>query len=279
MARIVTYEKPVDFIRANRDYIYGDYYAHYHLIHAIEQLKAQKMELCESYNVVDDDGSYVLCMWVMGGYYIYSRAWTQAIIETLVKKVELHKFRHYSFCGQRELIKELFSQSNIEGEIFKNRFIEVCATVNRPMSKFVGHGANGQMTDFDELVQLGVDYNHEEFRGQGSQTRDSISASMFNAIESGSIYLWRVDGSIVSIAQLINEDENFAMVGSLYTRPEFRGKGYAYFLMHTITKGLLEAGYQKCGLVSDADNVITAKIFERVGYAPVYNWVLIRKEE
>ena len=279
MARIVTYEKPVDFFRANKDFIYADYFAHYHLIHTIEQLKEQKIELCECYNVVDDEGSNVLCMWVMGGYYIYSRGWTKDIVQTLVKKVELHRFKHYSFCGQRELIKELFRQSNIKGDVFKNRFIEVCTAVNDPLLEFVGHGENGQLEDFEELVQLGVDYNQEEFRGQGSKTRENISGSMFNSIQKGSIYIWRVDRAIVSIAQLINDDEEFAMVGSLYTRPELRGKGYAYFLMYTVTKGLLEAGYQKCGLVSDADNIITKKIFQRVGYTPIYNWVLIRKEE
>lgn len=279
MARIITYEKPGDFFRANSEYIYSDYYAHYHLIHTIEQLKAQKIELCECYNVVDDQGSNVLCVWIMGGYYIYSRSWTKDILETLVKKVELHKFKHYSFCGQRELIKELFRQSNIEGEVFKNRFIEVCTAVNDPIKEFTGHGENGRLEDFNELVQLGVDYNQEEFRGHGSKTREDISASMFSAIENGLIYIWRANRTIVSMAQLINEDDEFAMIGSLYTRPEFRGKGYAYFIMHTATKGLLEAGYQKCGLVSDADNMITKKIFEKVGYAAVYNWVLIRKEE
>lgn len=279
MTEIVTYTKPLDFLKKNRDYIYNDYFSHYHLIHKIEELKSQRTDLFECYNIVDDKGSNVLCMWVTGGYFIYSHSWTPEIIKILSEKIDIKKFKHFSFCGQRELIKKLFKHSNIEGEVFKNRFIEVCESVNEPIGEFVGQIEHGDFDDFEELVQMGYDYNQEEFRGQGSQTLGSLTASFENAILGSKIFVWRVNGTITTIGQLINDHKEFALIGSLYTKEEFRGKGYGYYLMYSLTKGLLRDGYTKCGLVSDADNEITKKIFERVGYKPTYNWVLMRKED
>lgn len=279
MTKILTYKNPLDFLKENHDYIYGDYFSHYHLIQKIEELYNQRTDLYDCYNIIDDKGSNVLCIWVTGGYYIYAKSWTPEIIVKLSEKIELKKFKRFSFCGQGELIKEFFKYNKVQGEVFKNRFIEVCDAVNAPIGSFNGQIENGDFDDFEELVQMTYAYNQEEFRGQGSQTLDGISASVENAISNSSLYVWREDGVISSIAQVINDDEENAIIGSLFTQTKFRGKGYGYFLMHSLTHGLLQNGYSKCGLVSDADNPITKKIFERVGYKPNYNWILMRKEE
>jgi GNAT superfamily N-acetyltransferase len=279
MTEIVTYEKPTDFIKKNREYIYGDYFSHYHLIHKIEQIKNKKTDLFDCYNIVDDKGSNVLCMLVTGAYFIYSYSWTNEIIQKLSEKIEFQKIRRFSFCGQRDLIIELFQNNKIDGKVFKNRFIEVCESVNQPTGEFIGQIENGVFEDFEELVRMGYDYNQEEFRGQGSQTLDSITASVENSILNSKIFVWRVNGLITTFGQIINDHEDFAIIGSLYTKKEFRGKGYGYYLMHSLTSGLLRDGFLKCGLVSDADYEITKKIFERVGYKPAYKWVLMTKEE
>jgi GNAT superfamily N-acetyltransferase len=276
--QVLSYNTPQDFLNRNREYIYADYFSHYHLIHKIEELKRRKAELYDFYNIVDDNGSFVLCMWVTGAYFIYAKSWTPEIVSKLSEKIDLRKFKRFSFCGQRQLIKEFFAKNEIEGEVFKNRRIEVCEAVNPPAMPFEGQIENGEMKDIEELIRMDYDYNQEEFRGKGSQTRNDIVASIKNAIINNTIFLWRINGVITSIARHINDHDDYAIIGSLYTRPEHRGNGYGYFLMHSFTNGLLSNGYSKCGLVSDADNPITKRMFERVGYKAIFDWVLMRKE-
>ena len=279
MTEIKKYNTPIDFLRENQEYIYGDYFSHYHLIRKIEEVIEQKTDIIDGYNIVDDKGSYVLCMWVTGTYFIYGSSWTSEIVAMLSEAIKLKKFKHFSFCGQRELIIEFFKYNQITGKVFKNRFIEVCESVNSPKIESIGHIEHAHFDDLERLVQMSYDYNQEEFFGQGSQTFNDVSSSVKAAIFDAYIYVWRVEGIITSIAQVINRHDEFALIGSLYTKKEYRGYGYGYFLMQSLTKRLLEKQYLKCGLVSDADNFITKKIFERVGYKPIYSWVLMRKED
>lgn len=80
------------------------------------------------------------------------------------------------------------------------------------------------------------------------------------------------------MVQIINVEGNFAMIGGFYTKKEFRGQGFGLHLFHCLTSKLFADGYVKCGLVSDSDNLITTRIFSRIGFRPVYRWGLTRKE-
>lgn len=281
MADIIYYDKPIDFMKSNHEFIYNDLLAHYHLIHVIEQLKAQTLRLYDCFNITDEHQNWILGLRVDHGYYLYASSWTSEMVNVLVRHIKLNNFKNISVCGQRELVKELFAASNEEGEVFKNRFMEHCIQVKPAIKILDGHGQNGSLRDYDELLQLCIDYYQEEFKGKGSQSKEDIGRTLHRSIENQSTFCWKnSEKQIVSIVQHINtgaEDVDFAMIGGFYTDPKYRGKGYGYSLMHSITKGLLNAGYDRCGLVSDADNVITSKIFDQVGYVQIYNWVLMNK--
>lgn len=166
MAEIVTFKTPQEFLEFNHSFIYDDYFAHYHLIQKIEELKQGTYELFDCYNVCDSQGAMVLCMWVTGGYYIYSSNWNERIVKALSEKIELKKFKNFAFCGQRDLIIELFHLNAVPPVVFKNRHIEVCTKIGDAIN-YRGAFEFADFGDFGELLDMAYNYHLEEFQGQG----------------------------------------------------------------------------------------------------------------
>ncbi|HET8631377.1 MAG TPA: GNAT family N-acetyltransferase, partial [Thermomicrobiales bacterium] len=84
------------------------------------------------------------------------------------------------------------------------------------------------------------------------------------------LYLWH-DGQPVSMAGYSGPTPNGIRVGSVYTPPEQRGKGYARACVATLSRLLLEGGRRYCFLSTDQRNPITNHLYQAVGYRPVYD--------
>jgi predicted GNAT family acetyltransferase len=76
---------------------------------------------------------------------------------------------------------------------------------------------------------------------------------------------WEDNNKIVTIASIIDSESHLPIVGSLYTNPEDRGKGYAKCLVHDLTSQIVAAKGQ-CGIVTDAADAITNQMFLSIGY-------------
>ena len=76
------------------------------------------------------------------------------------------------------------------------------------------------------------------------------------------------DGALVSVAgtHLVSDQESVAAVGNVYTRPEFRGRGYATLCTAATTRYLCERGIQTIALNVAQGNEAAIHIYERLGY-------------
>jgi predicted GNAT family acetyltransferase len=63
--------------------------------------------------------------------------------------------------------------------------------------------------------------------------------------------------------------KNTISIGPVYTPPEFRKKGYASALVARLSQKNLDAGYQKCVLLTDLKNPTSNKIYQEIGYKSV----------
>lgn len=100
---------------------------------------------------------------------------------------------------------------------------------------------------------------------------------VFSSIQNQAQVQWDDKGKICAIAQVMNLDNNFPFIGSLYTDKVKRNKGYAASLLYKVTDKLLSQGYEVCGLLSDVTNPASNKIFKKVGYKPIYEFILLEK--
>jgi predicted GNAT family acetyltransferase len=81
------------------------------------------------------------------------------------------------------------------------------------------------------------------------------------------------------MAQSLNEDYDFPVIGHFYTHPELRNKGYGSSIVHALTKGLLGAGNPFVMLSTNAMTPSSNRVFEKVGYSKVGEYLLAYKEK
>lgn len=78
-------------------------------------------------------------------------------------------------------------------------------------------------------------------------------------------FLWE-DGFPVSMAAQCRKTENGAVIGNVYTPPQFRGNGYAQSLVAALSQLLLDRGNKFCCLFADAANPVSCGIYRKIGY-------------
>lgn len=82
-------------------------------------------------------------------------------------------------------------------------------------------------------------------------------------------YLWEIeDEHVVSLACVGRTTPHGAVVGPVYTPPEFRGHGYASACVANLSQLMLDSGYQFCALYTDLANPTSNHIYQVIGYQP-----------
>lgn len=80
---------------------------------------------------------------------------------------------------------------------------------------------------------------------------------------------WEVEGQPVSMAGYAGPTPNGIRIGTVYTPPEQREKGYASALTARISQHLLDLGFGFCFLFTDLLNPTSNHIYRQIGYRPV----------
>jgi len=274
MGTILKFKSFQDFLTHNNDTILNNYYSHYYFLRCLDKLNSKQMDLFDSYNVIDDFGNSVFCVWVSGSYYFYGDRWSDDLIDTLLEYGDFKQFKRFSFLGQRDLVIDVLTKANIKFNVVKDRLVYKCTRTLPSKKKIPGKVLNAALVDFEELVQLSHQYYTEEYQGQGQKTIEEIRASVFQSIQNGNLFNLIIKDKICSILQIISNYRNKPMIGGLFTKPEFRNRGYAYKLLLTITRHLTRIGYDECGLVSDVTNPASNKVFVNTGYSPIYKFIV-----
>jgi len=82
----------------------------------------------------------------------------------------------------------------------------------------------------------------------------------------------------VSLASYSGPTPNGMRIGSVYTPPEYRGKGYASTNVAALSQYLLDSGRQFCYLFTDLANPISNSIYQKIGYRLVCEFASYRFE-
>jgi RimJ/RimL family protein N-acetyltransferase len=91
----------------------------------------------------------------------------------------------------------------------------------------------------------------------------------------GGITVWEDGGVPVSVACLTRAVGGMARVGPVYTPPELRGRGYAAGATAAVSAAALDAGARAVVLYTDLANPTSNALYERLGYAPVEDRVVL----
>lgn len=123
-----------------------------------------------------------------------------------------------------------------------------------------------QKADHVNLDELAAFYEHNDML---YDARNRLSA----ILSWGSIYLKQVDHEIVSCALTTTETDQAAMIGAVYTRPEYRSRGYAKDCTTALCSELV-AKNKKPYLFYKTDKLPLQKFYASLGFKPIYTWLL-----
>jgi GNAT superfamily N-acetyltransferase len=101
------------------------------------------------------------------------------------------------------------------------------------------------------------------------------SAAARDRISHGGVTVWEADGRPVCIACNTLTVAGQVRIGPVYTPPEQRGHGYASAATAAASQRLLDAGAQEVLLYTDLANPVSNSIYQRIGYRPVEDRVVL----
>ncbi|USK26599.1 GNAT family N-acetyltransferase [Bacillus sp. CMF21] len=89
-----------------------------------------------------------------------------------------------------------------------------------------------------------------------------------------SVFLWMAEGKPVSMAKKSRTTKNGICVSLVYTPDEFRGNGYASSCVAELSEHLLK-DFSFCTLYTDLSNPTSNSIYQKIGYQPIQDSIMI----
>jgi predicted GNAT family acetyltransferase len=103
------------------------------------------------------------------------------------------------------------------------------------------------------------------------ESADDCDELVPKRIADKTLYVWE-DEQVVSMAGLGGDTAHGIRLGSVYTPPNFRGRGYATSCVAALTQRMLDTGKSFCCLYTDLANPTSNNIYQKIGYHPVCDW-------
>ncbi len=275
MTRKKTYNTPYEFLEFNQEEFNSNYFKFYHLRYLFKALEEGHGNLYDAYNVIGENFN-VIVVWANEVYYIYSTSYDPETIEIIGESMNLADNQILVFKGDNHLITDLLQHANQLFEVLNDRIIYSTSTKIDVNEDSKGDFVVCQNQHRDETIRLSIDYYNEDFQGRGQQTNEQISFSTQSSLRERQVFGLEVNQQLVSIAKIINNNPEKAMIGGVYTRPEYRRNGYGSRLMTLLTNHLLDSGYKECGLLTERTNEASNKTFHKSGYVSTYEWINLR---
>ena len=132
-----------------------------------------------------------------------------------------------------------------------------------------GHFRLARMEDTQTLAAW-----FQAFQAEAMGIRQDLDFPGFqNLIVDGDIYVWALDGKIVSMAMKKRPIAHSITISGVYTPQNVRCQGYASALVARLSEHLLNAGYEFINLFTDLANPTSNKIYKKIGFHPVSDFV------
>ncbi|GAA2620063.1 GNAT family N-acetyltransferase [Paractinoplanes durhamensis] len=121
---------------------------------------------------------------------------------------------------------------------------------------------------------------HAEFYDEiGEEHSGDFGAAVDDRIGYGGVVLWEDDGRPVSMAVRSRLGAGMVRVQMVWTPKEFRGRGYAGAATTVATRDALDLGAAAVVLVTDLANPTSNGLYQRLGYQPIEDRVVVEFRE
>ncbi len=101
------------------------------------------------------------------------------------------------------------------------------------------------------------------------------AAAVREKISYGGLTVWEIRGAPAAMAGVTRRAAGMVRVGPVYTPPELRGHGYASAVTAEVSQAALAGGADEVLLYTDLANPVSNSIYQRIGYQPVEDRVVL----
>ncbi|HBB43671.1 MAG TPA: hypothetical protein DCZ74_09160 [Treponema sp.] len=121
--------------------------------------------------------------------------------------------------------------------------------------------------DAQRLIPLQLDYIREEVLPEEMKLNPAAERlSLERHLKEGAVYaLMTKDGAFTAKAQINAQTKNFALVGGVFTAPNFRRRGHAGFLMENVSRKM-EENKKTAVLFANKSNTAALSLYESCGF-------------
>ncbi len=123
-----------------------------------------------------------------------------------------------------------------------------------------------------------IDWFDAFVREVGDPAGQDHAAAVDERLSYGGITVWEAGGAPVSIAGVSRAVGGMVRVGPVYTPPARRGRGYAGAATVAVSQAALDAGAAEVVLYTDLANPTSNALYQRLGYRPVEDRVVLSFE-
>jgi predicted GNAT family acetyltransferase len=112
-------------------------------------------------------------------------------------------------------------------------------------------------------------------REAGAVAEQDPARQVDDRMSYGGLTLWEDHGAVVSMAGLTRKVADTIRVGPVYTPPALRRRGYGAAVTAAVTQAALDAGAAEVVLFTDQANPVSNAIYQRLGYRPVEDRIVL----
>jgi len=109
----------------------------------------------------------------------------------------------------------------------------------------------------------------------GAADASDPSAAVAERLSYLGVTLWEADGEPVSLAGVTRQVAGMVRIGPVYTPPDRRGHGYGTAVTAAVSHRVRAVGAEEVLLYTDLANPVSNSIYQRIGYQPVEDRVML----
>jgi len=133
----------------------------------------------------------------------------------------------------------------------------------------LGFLRNAKSNDLELISNWFNEFSQEAMLPYERKPLEKIREHAENLIKNGHYFVWENDGSPVAMAYTGRPTLNSLGISAVYSPVEHRNKGYASALVSSLSQKIIDSGKKFCVLFSNAENLTSNRIYQRMGYVEV----------
>lgn len=115
----------------------------------------------------------------------------------------------------------------------------------------------------------------EQFHREIGEAPSTPNDTVREKVSYGGLRVWEIDGKPVAMAGSTRRTAGMVRVMAVYTPPELRRRGYAAAVTAAVTRAALDAGAAEVVLFTDLANPTSNAVYQRLGYRPVEDRIVL----